>query len=129
MGDFPPPRPKEPYRTPEADPSTLPAPPRVVQRAEPPPPDEEPRPGARRPALNLTKDEVSALLAVSEAAHPKPWAQTGRRATILVPVSLVGLLFRLVLGEYDTIAQVVLFVAALAWIARPLYAKRSQGWA
>jgi hypothetical protein len=107
---FPPPGRKEAYRAPAVtSPSTSP---KVVTRAEPPPSSGHP---AR---VALTKDEMRALIAVEAAKRP-PWRSSLRRSAILLPVSLVVHL--LGTSVWALVIGVVLYVAALAWIARPLF--------
>jgi hypothetical protein len=101
---------------------------RIVHRPEPPPDDDAP--GAAplaKPKPKLTPDEVRALLAVETANRPTPLKRTVKRGVILVPVGLLSLLFRVVFGEYAWIAETVITLAALVWIARPLFAK-DDGW-
>jgi hypothetical protein len=127
---FPPPgRGPTPYREPngakgeEAPPAKV-----VVRRAEPPKEEEAPA----RAAPKLSREEVSALLATS-GATPSWGARCGKRAAVIViPVGLIRWGLVLVFGESAPIAATVLSglcaIAALAWIAAPLWRQNREGW-
>ena len=100
---FPEPKPKEAYRVP-----ATPAPaktPIVVTRPE-----------SSDEASKLTRDEVRALIAVEAAKH-QPWKSSLKRSGVLILVGLVSQVF----GSYSLIVGSVLTIAALVWIARPLF--------
>jgi hypothetical protein len=87
-----------------------PAPPKapiVVTRPEPPTSDATPK---------LTREEIRALIAVEGAKHP-PWKSSVRRSPLLLIVGLVSQAF----GSYSLVVGTVLTIAALVWIARPLF--------
>lgn len=103
---------RDPYREPEK--ATPPAPARaIVTRAEPPP-DSTPKREA------LTRDEMKALLAVTAAQRPA-WKKSLWRSPVLLVSSIVSHVLHMAIGVYAYPLDVVLFIAALAWIARPLF--------
>ncbi len=105
---------REPYR--EPDPAPVPAAPRkLVTRAEPPPSSQPER-------AALTRDEMRALLAVT-AAQRSPWKKSLWRIPVLVATSIVSHLLHMAIGSYAYPIDLVLFVATLVWIARPLFRK------
>ena len=104
---------REPYREPEkAEPE---APRKTVTRAEPPP-DSAPKRAA------LTREEARALIAVTAAQRPA-WKKSLWRSPVLVLTGIVSQLLHIALGSYAYPLDVVLFIAAIVWMARPLLRK------
>jgi hypothetical protein len=103
---------REPYREAEKPAPAAPAQ-KIVTRAEPPPSSKPER-------AALTRDEMKAMLAVT-AAQRTPWKKSIWRSPLLLVVSVVSHLLHAALGAYAYPLDVVLFVLALAWIARPLF--------
>jgi hypothetical protein len=110
---FPPPGEKvrEPYREPDKTPAPE-APRKVVTRAEPP--------QSSHPEAALTRDEMKALLAVT--ASPRPaWRKSLWRSPVFIVTSIVSYFLHMAFGPYAYALDLVLFVATLAWMARPLF--------
>jgi hypothetical protein len=94
--------------------------PRVVHRPEPPQ-DDEPKP-------KLSREEVQALLAVTQATSKKPgaWSRTARRGGIaLLPTAIVSTVLDALVGWWSIPIVIAL---ALAWAALPLIRQRRDGW-
>lgn len=88
----------------------------VVHRPEPPSDERKPQ---------LTKDEVRALLTVTEVTH-RPWGRVARRGAIAaVATTLLSLLLDTWLGWWSIPLLVVL---AIAWTVRPLIQQSRGGW-
>jgi hypothetical protein len=104
---------REPYREPDPVPARE-APRKLVTRAEPP--SSHPKPAA------LTREEMNALLAVTAAKKPA-WRKSLWRSPVLIASSILSHLLHMALGSYAYPLDLVLFVAALAWMARPLFRK------
>ena len=104
----------DPYREPEppapAEPSH-----KIVTRAEPPPPS-----SPRRQHVALTAEEKKALIMVTAAQHP-PWKKSLGRSPVMIAASLVSHFLHMAIGSYAYPLDLVLFIAALAWVARPLF--------
>jgi hypothetical protein len=102
---FPAPRPKG-YRDSEpAAPSAAEPARKIVTRAEPPPDLDAPKP-------KLTREEMNAMIAVTAAQHP-PWKKSLKRSPILLPATIAS--------HWSMPLAAVLVIAALVWIARPLF--------
>lgn len=131
MADFPAPtrRAKTAYRTNDAATPESDAPQKtavVVTRPEPPRELDAPEQNATH-APNMTKDEIAALLAVTETNQLTKWARVGNRAKrAAIPVALVSTLLGLSLGTLASLVPVVLGIAFCAW---PLVTQKNRGWA
>ncbi len=96
----------------------------MVQRPEPPsdePPSDEPK-------AKLSREEVHALLAVTQATSKKSgaWSRTARRGGIaLLPTAIVSTLLDAILGWWSIPVVIAL---AIAWAALPLMRQRRDGW-
>ena len=97
--------------------------PTIVHRPEPPPDSDSP---PKKP--KLSPEEVRALLAVGDATRDKTKAQVlwKRGRVILIPVGLVDLALHLLVGDYAYIFMILVTVAGIVWMARPLF--RKEGW-
>lgn len=105
----------DPYREPE---KAAPSPPshKIVTRAEPPPASHPPK------HLTFTAEEKKALLMVTAAQRPA-WKRSLWRSPVLIVTSIVSQLLHMVIGSYAYPLDAVLFIAAIAWMARPLFKK------
>lgn len=120
---FPPPPPKGPSPEPIRAEPTSPRPKVIVTRPDVPAElefEEHDRRGEKGKP-KLTHDEVHALLAIHEAGRPRPLNTPLRRGKrIFVPIGLLCLLAHLLLGDWGWVAEIVLTLGALVWIALPL---------
>jgi hypothetical protein len=100
----------DPYREPEkptaAEPSR-----KIVTRAEPP--------SSTPHRQALTREEMNAMIAVTAAQRPA-WQRSLWRSPVLVITGIVSQLLHIAIGAYAYPIDVVLFIGALVWIARPL---------
>ena len=105
---------------------TKPAP-TLVDRPSPPPEEvgEAPK-RAATPLTNMTKEEIAALLAVTETNQLTKWARVGGRAKrAALPVMLSSTLLGWSLGTLASLIPVVLGIAYCAW---PLVTQKKSGW-
>ena len=80
-----------------------------------------------KPAPKLTREEVSALLAVEGALRPTPLARVWKRGRIIiVPTGLIGFAGHSFIGGWADVLALVIAVAAILWCARPLF--RRDAW-
>jgi hypothetical protein len=105
----------DPYREPE---KPAPSPPshKIVTRAQPPPSSSQPK------HVALTAEEKKALIMVTAAQRPA-WKKSLWRSPVLIVTSIVSQLLHMVIGSYAYPLDAVLFIAAIAWMARPLMRK------
>ena len=74
----------------------------------------------------MTKEEIAALLAVSETNQMTRWGHVGGRAKrAAVPVMLVSVLLGFTLGTLASLLPVVIGIAYCAW---PLVTQKKSGW-
>lgn len=79
------------------------------------------------PKPQLSKEEIRALLAVTESTARPTWSRVARRGGIaIIPTTLLSILLDSVLGWWSIPVIVIL---AIAWTARPLVRQRRDGWA
>jgi hypothetical protein len=102
---------REPYREPDAGPAPE-ASRKIVTRPDPP--------AASEPKAALTRDEMKALLAVTAAQRPA-WRKSLWRSPILIVTTIASHFLHMAFGSYAYGLDLVLFVATLAWMARPLF--------
>lgn len=102
----------DPYREPEKPAPAAPSH-KIVTRAEPPP-SSKPKPA------HLTREEMKALISVTAAQKPV-WKKSLWRSPVLIVTSIVSQLLHMVIGSYAYPIDAVLFIVAIAWMARPLF--------
>lgn len=106
----------DPYRAPEkpapAEPSH-----KIVTRAEPPPSSSQ-----KPKNTALTREEMNALIAVTAAQRPA-WKKSLWRSPVLVITGIVSQVLHIAIGSYAYPIDAALFIAAIAWMARPLFRK------
>jgi hypothetical protein len=102
----------DPYREPEtpapAEPSH-----KIVMRAEPPP-------SSRPKRSALTREEMSAMIAVTAAQRPQ-WKKSLWRMPVLVLVSVASHVLHASFGTWTYAFDVAFGIASLVWVARPLF--------
>lgn len=101
--------------------------PTIVTRPEPP--RDEPDPPAQHAsnaAQKMSKEEIAALLAVSETNQLTQWGHVGSRAKrAALPVMLLSILLGYTLGTFASLVPVVIGIAYSAW---PLVTQKKSGW-
>jgi hypothetical protein len=109
------------------EPQPQPAPrrssPNVVARPEPPSPEVEVDiDGAAKPRPALSRTEMQALLAVGRELQGggRGRAAWKRGRVIVVPTGLISTVLHVVLGDYALPIILVLCLASIVWVARPL---------
>jgi hypothetical protein len=108
---------------PEAQPQTAPrrSTPNVVARPEPPSPEVDVN-GAAKPGAALSRTEMKALLAVDRELHGSGRGRAAwkRGRVIVVPTGLISTVLHVVLDDYALPIILVLCLASIVWVARPL---------
>lgn len=75
-------------------------------------------------APKLTREEMSALLAVEGALRPPPLVRVWRRGRlVMVPATVLSVAGHHWIGGWADVVASVLVVGALLWSARPLFGR------
>ncbi len=90
---------------------------RVVHRPEPPSDEAPPK---------LSREEIQALLAVTQVTTSSKWARVARRGGIaFVPTAILSTLLDAFFGWWSI---PIVALLALAWTVMPLMRQRRDGW-
>ena len=100
--------------------------PTIVTRPDPPPEEPEPPAAKAKPAAKMSKEEIAALLAVTETNQLTRWGRVGDRAKrAILPVAFLSTLFGLILGTWASLVPIAIGIAYSAW---PLVTQKKSGW-
>lgn len=111
------------YREAASRPAQPVATPRIVTRAEPPPPSsKEPKRGSS--PTGLTAEEIRAIAAVGMAGRSTSGEMWQRGRIVIVPVGLISAVVQFVFGRAAPFLAGAIIVAGLLYTAGPLFKKK-----